>query len=161
MIGILVSILSLVVLAAPPSPPTLHDQLQGTWRLVSYESSATEGRIWFKRFGDGPKGYILYDATGHMMVEFEKLPPPPKFASGDDWSPTADEARAAYLGYVAYFGTYTVDEAARAVTHHVEGSLNPSYFGTDQLRPATLDGDRLTLSDGKNFRVVWERVRVR
>jgi hypothetical protein len=52
-----------------------------------------------------------------------------------------------------------VDEAAHAVTHHVEGSLNPSYFGTAQLRPATLEGDRLTLSDGKTFRVVWERVR--
>ncbi len=101
----------------------------------------------------------MYDGTGHMMVGFEKMPPPPKFASGDDWTPTPEEARAAYLGYIAYFGTYTVDEAAHAVTHHVEGSLNPSYFGTDQLRPATLEGNRLTLSDGKTFRVVWERVR--
>ena len=92
------------------------------------------------------------------MVEFEKMPPPAKFASGDDWNPTPDEARAACLGYVAYFGTYTVDETAHAVTHHVEGSLNPGYFGTDQLRPAKLEGSRLTLSDDKTFRVVWERV---
>jgi hypothetical protein len=29
----------------------------------------------------------------------------------------------------------------------------------NQLRPATLEGNRLTLSDGgKTFRVVWERV---
>ncbi|MEP6995841.1 MAG: lipocalin-like domain-containing protein [Acidobacteriota bacterium] len=156
---ILVPILSLFLMSPAPPMPTLKQQLTGTWRLVSYESSDTDGRTWFKRFGDGPKGYIMYDATGHMMVEFEKLPPPPKFSSGDDWTPTADEARAAYLGYVAYFGTYTVDETARAVTHHVEGSLGPSYFGTDQLRPATLEGDRLTLSDGKKFRVVWERVK--
>jgi hypothetical protein len=157
MMGALASILSLALLASPP--PMLHEQLRGTWRLVSYESSKTEGKDWFKRFGEEAKGYIMYDPTGHMMVGFEKMPPPPKFASGDDWNPTADEARAAYLGYVAYFGTYTVDEAAHAVTHHVEGSLNPSYFGTGQLRPATLEGDRLTLSDGKTFRVVWERVR--
>ena len=158
MIGVLVPVFSLVVLGAPPSPPTLRDQLQGTWRIVSYERRENAEEAWSKRFGDGPKGYIMYDGTGHMMVEFEKMPPPPKFASGDDWTPSPDEARAAYLGYIAYFGTYTVDEAAHAVTHHVEGSLNPSYFGTDQLRPATLDGKRLTLSDGRTFRVVWERV---
>jgi hypothetical protein len=158
-IAILVSILGLAAPAAPPSPPTLRDQIQGTWRIVSYERRNSEAEGWTKRFGDGPKGYIMYDRTGHMMVEFERMPPPAQFASGDDWTPTPDEARAALLGYIAYFGTYTVDEAAHAVTHHVEGSLNPSYFGTDQLRPATLEGDRLTLSDGKTFRVVWERVR--
>ena len=75
----------------------------------------------------------MYDATGHMMVEFEKMPPPAKFASGDDWNPTPEEARAALLGYIAYFGTYTVDEAAHAVTHHVEGSLNPELL---RHRPA-------------------------
>ena len=158
MIGTLGSVLSLAVLSAAAAPQTLRQQITGTWRLVSYEQMEKGATEWTKRFGDGPKGYIMYDGTGHMMVEFERMPPPPKFASDDDWSPTPDEARAAYLGYVAYFGTYTVDEAAHAVTHHVEGSLNPSYFGTDQLRPATLEGKRLTLSDGKTFRVVWERV---
>ena len=143
---------------ASPAPP-LADQIRGTWRLVSYERKETPDAPWTRRFGDHPKGYIMYDGTGHMMVEFEKMPAPPKFASGDDWKPTPEEAQNVYLGYVAYFGTYTVDEQAHAVTHHVEGSLNPSYFGTDQVRPATLDGDRLTLSDGKTFRVVWERVR--
>ncbi len=158
----MIGVLALVGLLALPSPApvaTLGQQVRGTWRLVSYERRESPAAAWTRRFGDGPKGYIMYDTTGHMMVEFEKQPPPPKFASGDDWTPTADEARSAYLGYVAYFGTYTVDEAARAVTHHVEGSLSPSYFGTDQLRPALLEGDRLTLSNGKTFRVVWERVR--
>jgi hypothetical protein len=140
-------------------PPTLRDQLQGTWRLVSHERRDNANDAWTRRYGDHPRGYIMYDATGHMMVGFEKMPPPPKFASGDDWTPTPDEARVALLGYASYFGTYTVDEAAHAVTHHVEGGLAPSYFGTEQLRPATLDGDRLTLSDGTTFRVVWERVR--
>jgi hypothetical protein len=156
-----IGILAIAALLAMPSPapsPTLAQQLRGTWRLVSYERRESPEAAWTKRFGDDPKGYIMYDATGHMMVEFEKMPPPPKFASGDDWQPTPEEARAALLGYIAYFGTYTVDETAHAVTHHVEGSLNPSYFGTDQLRPATLEGNRLTLSDGKTFRVVWERV---
>ncbi len=52
-----------------------------------------------------------------------------------------------------------MDEKAGVVTHHVEGSLRPSYLGTDQRRPAKLEGDRLVLSDEKTFRVVWERVK--
>ena len=146
-----------LALAAPAPPPTLAESLRGTWRLVSYERKESPEAPWTHLFGDDPKGYLMYDRTGHMMVEFEKMPPRPQFASGDE--PTADEALAVYRGYVAYFGRYTVDEKARAVTHHVEGSLNPAFFGTDQLRPATLQSDRLTLSDGKTYRVVWERVR--
>ncbi len=51
----------------------------------------------------------------------------------------------AVLGYDAYFGTYTVDERAGTITHHVEGSLFPEDLGNDWTRPFTLDGDTLTL----------------
>ncbi len=152
-------ILGLGLLCSPMLAVSLKERLLGTWRLVSIENRDAPEKAWEKRYGENPRGYIMYDATGHMAVQIEKTPPPSKFASGDDWKPTPDEARAAYLGYVAYFGTYTVDEKAGAVTHHVEGSLRPSYIATDRVRPATFEGDRLILSDGKTFRVVWERVR--
>jgi Lipocalin-like domain len=61
--------------------------------------------------------------------------------------------------YLVYFGTYTVDEEDPSVTHHVEGSIVPSYTKTDQVRPYVLDGDRLELGDGKTWRRVIERVR--
>jgi hypothetical protein len=153
----ILAVVSLFALPAPAPAPT-RATASGDLENRFLRAPGDPRRGLDQRFGDDPKGYIMYDATGHMMVEFEKMPPPAKFASGDDWSPTPEEARAALLGYIAYFGTYTVDEAAHAVTHHVEGSLNPSYFGTDQLRPAKLEGSRLTLSDDKTFRVVWERV---
>jgi hypothetical protein len=137
--------------------PSVKQRIVGTWRLVSVENRDSADQPWEKKFGDSPKGLIIYDAAGHMAVQFEKMPPPPKFASGDDWTPTPEEARGAYLGYLAYFGTYTVDEATETITHHVQGSLRPSYLGTDQVRPATFEGNRLILSDGKKFRVVWER----
>ena len=59
---------------------------------------------------------------------------------------------------MAYFGRYSVDERTGVVTHHVESGLWPDYVGTDQIRPAKLEGERLILSDGKTWRVVWERV---
>ncbi len=144
--------------APPPASPKLADQILGRWRLVSIENRDDPSRDWELRYGSSPVGDIAYGADGRMSVQIAKMPRP-KFASGQDTSPTPEEAREAYLGYVAYFGTYTVDETARVVTHHVESSLRPGYAGTDQRRPAALEGDRLTLSDGKTFRVVWERVR--
>ena len=157
--NVALALAGLLALAVPSPAPTLEQQVRGTWRLVSYERKEGAETPWSRSYGDHPKGYIMYDGSGHMMVAFEKMPPSPKFASNDDWKPTADEALAAYRGFVAYFGTYTVDAKAHAVTHHVEGSLNPGFFGTDQVRPAALEGERLILSDGKTFRVVWERVR--
>jgi Lipocalin-like domain len=152
-------VIGLGLLCSPVfASPSLKGRLIGTWRLVSVENRESPDKPWEKWFGENPRGYIMYDATGHMAVQIEKMPPPSKFAAGDDKNPTAEEVLGAYLGYVAYFGTYTVDEKAGAVTHHVEGSLRPSYMGTDQVRPATFEGNRLVLSDGKTFRVVWERV---
>ena len=157
---ILAAYLAVATLSAPAfAAEPLRQRLLGTWKLVSVQNRESADQAWASRFGDSPRGYIMYDATGHMAVQFEKTPPPPKFATGDDWTPTPDEALAVYLGYVAYFGTFSVDEKASVVTHHVEGSLRPSYLGTDQRRPAKLEGDRLVLSDEKTFRVVWERVK--
>src|ERR1043166_8876132 len=84
---------------------------------------------------------------------------PPSFASGNDRQPTPDEAKATLAGYVAYFGTYTVDAAKNIVGHHVEGSLAPSFNGTDQPRPFILSGDRLLIGDDKRWRRVLERVK--
>jgi hypothetical protein len=91
-----------------------------------------------------------------------KVPPLAPFPEAniiEDKLPSAEHALAAYSGYVAYFGTYTVDEKKHAVTHHIEGSLAPEFTGTDQPRPFKLEGDRLEIGDGKTWRRVLERVR--
>jgi len=65
------------------------------------------------------------------MIQIMKTPPGPPFASGDDEKPTGEEVKTAFTGYFAYFGTYSVDAAKNVVIHHVEGSLKPSFIGTD------------------------------
>jgi hypothetical protein len=152
------ALLAALAVSSPAAPPKLADQIPGRWRLVSIESRDDPSKDWEQRYGPTPIGYIQYGSDGFMSVQIVKMPRP-RFASRADRTPTPEEGRDAYLGYVAYFGTWTVDESARTVIHHVEGSLWPSYVGSDQRRPATLEGDRLTLSDGKTFRVVWERLR--
>ena len=145
-------------LAESPSN-NLRKQLVGTWRLVSYEDRGDPNGEWTYRFGKNPKGYVIYDETGHVAIQIMKTPPPPKFASGDDAKPTPEEALAVYSSYTAYFGTYTVDEARHVVIHHVEGALRPSYIGTDQERPFELTGDRLIIGDQKTWRRILERVK--
>src|SRR5262245_49062163 len=47
---------------------------------------------------------------------------------------TPSEIRDAHTGYYAYFGTYTVDESARTVTHHIQASVRPEEVGRDYVR---------------------------
>jgi hypothetical protein len=41
---------------------------------------------------------------------------------------------AAYRRYLGYWGPFVVDAAAGHVTHIVEGSSNPSWVGSGQVR---------------------------
>jgi Lipocalin-like domain len=143
--------------AAPA--PGLKERLIGTWRLIAADSRNGAQDSWGPDYGPDPKGYFVYDSTGHFALQFCASDSKPIFASGNDFTPTPDEAKAVYLNYVAYFGTFKVDEKLRVLTHHVEGSLIPSYIGTDQLRPFHLDGDRLEIGDGSTWRRVLERVK--
>jgi hypothetical protein len=74
--------------------------------------------------------------------------------------PTPEEAKNALTGYIAYFGTYTIDEAARTVTHHRQGSVQPGD-AADLVRGYEFEGDdRLILQPpGSTYRVVWERIK--
>jgi hypothetical protein len=168
----LLSILALIALAgavfsqnkSPVQPPqsSLEKQLIGTWRIVAFEDRKDKNdpnSEWTYPYGKNPKGYFVYDETGHVMIQMMRTPPPSKFVSGHDNKPTPQEALAAYNGYVAYFGKYTVDEARHVVIHHVEGSLGPSYVGTDQERPFELLGDRLIIGDQKTWQRILERVK--
>jgi hypothetical protein len=66
--------------------------------------------------------------------------------------------------HTSYFGTFTVDEATRTVTHHRDGSQVPGE--RDFVRTIDLAGPRLVLTtptvvvDGKKrfSRITWERV---
>ena len=141
---------------------SLADRLVGTWRVVRYVDTDPAGNVTYP-FGEKPSGYFVYDATGHLSVQIMRTPARPLFAAGDDDKGTDAEVRAAYNGYAAYFGTYRVDEANSVVTHIVEGSLNPSYTGTEQPRPFKLDGDVLQIQvrgqDGATYFRELHRVR--
>ena len=141
--------------------PPLSARLVGHWSLVSFEAVG-DGLTEYP-FGPDPVGDLTYDRAGRMAVQVMKKGRR-HFESGDQDVGTLEELSAAVTGYAAYFGTFSVDEKAAAITHHVTASLFPNWVGTDQQRSALLEGDRLTLSttttvQGREriYRVVWKR----
>jgi lipocalin-like protein len=125
----------------------------GTWNLISAEDKDPNTGKWKKyTFGNPPSGYFIYDATGHASIQIMTTPPV-NIATPD--SPTPDEALEIFNNYIAYYGTYTVDETN--ITVHVEGAWDPSQVGTDQVRPYQLRGDELIIGDQVTYKRVLKR----
>ncbi len=161
MLHALCCLMLVVTVALSQRPVQGANALIGTWRVVEFADLDKDGK-WQYRFGEHPRGYFVYDATGHVHIQIMKVPPLAPFPEAntiDAKLPSPEHALAAYAAYVAYFGTYTIDADKHVVIHHAEGSLAPDFTDTDQARPFKLEGDRLEIGDGKTWRRVLERVR--
>ncbi len=118
----------------------MKHRLIGNWTLVSYDAIAPDGTRSLP-FGQAV-GRLSYDEHGHMAGQVMR-PGRTNVAPGD-WQ--AQQVRSAYAGYIAYFGTYEVNEPGDTVVHHVQGALNPGWVGGAQVRRLKFDGDLLILS---------------
>ena len=128
-------------------------RLIGTWRLVFI---TVDGQVDPNR-GPRPTGLIYYDANGYMAAQIMPDRPRPKYAGT---SPTPDEAKAAITGYTAYFGTYTIDEQARTVTHHRTGNINPGALAVVVRRYEFVSDNLVILRplETKSL-LTWERIK--
>jgi hypothetical protein len=154
-------------LAQSPSADTAARALVGTWRLVAFESRDSAGAL-VRPLGPRPQGRLSYDERGRMSAHLMN-PDRPRLAGGDRALGTDADVRAAFIGYLAYYGRYSADPARGIVTHHVEGASFPNWVGVDQLRYYRLSRevgrDRLTIVtppmpvSGRQVTttLVWER----
>ena len=130
----------------------------GMWKLVSWEAQTPEGNS-VHPFGEDAAGWIMYDGKGNMSVHLMRRDRP-QFATDNPLGGTAEEIEAAYNGYIAYCGTYTVQEDDHTVTHSLEGASFPNWIGSEQLRHFEFSGDKLTLSTppiaGNSHVLIWE-----
>ena len=116
------------------------------------------------RWGANAKGIFMFDPPGHF-AQFITRSDLPKFAAGTADKGTAEETKAVLSGFVASFGTYTVNESDKTVTTHVEGSVFPNLIGRDQKRLiSTLTAEELkytnpTTSTGTTAEATWRRVK--
>jgi Lipocalin-like domain len=117
----------------------------GAWRLLSCEARNARGQVQYP-FGERATGQLFYDAAGNMSAQLMRADRP-RFAARDPALGTDTEVRDAFDGYVAYFGTYSIDDSKNAVTHHVTGASFPNWIGIDLVRYYTFDDEgRLRLS---------------
>jgi len=89
-----------------------------------------------------------------------------RLPSDDVHLATPEQAKAAFVSYNSYFGTFEVDEREGVVIHHVQGSLIPNWEGGQQRRRFTISGDTLILEpppiqaggQTRTRRLTWQRV---
>ena len=128
----------------------VDNTLLGAWHYVG---TRINGNNWDR--GANPKGMIYYGPHGEMAVQI--APDVKRARAGAVMTP--QEAFTAVKDYIAYFGTYTVDEAAGIVTHRRHDSLQPGDKG-DLVRRYELNGDRLVLrAPNSTLEVTWERIK--
>jgi hypothetical protein len=106
---------------------SLKDQLVGTWTVTSQEQVRKDGSK-VERFGANPKGIAIFEANGGFVTILAR-PDLPKLASNDPMDPSPAEAKALAQGSLAYFGTYTVDEASKTILLKLEASTLPNQLG--------------------------------
>lgn len=126
-------VLILFVVELQPSFADDRAEVQGVWKLVSYEIEIqSTGQKEFP-MGQAPTGYVTFTAEGRVFFVL----------TGEGRKPAkTDQERAALLGsLVAYTGTYRL-EADKWITK-VEVAWNPEWVGTEQTRFFKKDGDRL------------------
>ena len=128
----------------------IRRKLQGAWRYVG---TRLNGKSWDR--GANPKGMIYYGPHGEMSVQI--APDVVRTRAANVMTP--DEAFLALKDYIAYFGTYSVDESAGTVTHHRQATIQPGDAG-DFVRRIEFIGDRLVLRPpNSTLEVTWERIK--
>ena len=136
---------------------TSYEALQGTWKLVEVRGDITAA------FGKSPQGFFIFGNDGRtlVLITAEKRP------KISDLAGMTDQERVdLFKTMLAYGGTYIFD--GKEMKINVDISWNENWSGTEQIRFAKLEGNRLELTtplapsifDGKPTRTVliWEKL---
>jgi len=146
-----VAIAGLVPVQSVRSQATSHgsdkERLIGAWHLQHIDSTGADGKP-----SDAPQpiGMLIYTRDDHMSVQL--------MYPASDSSLSNEYVR---NGYEASFGSYTLDEKAHTLTHHVQGSVTgDTLVGKDLPRIYTLteDGRLIIRSENpeEHWSVTWQ-----
>jgi Lipocalin-like domain len=154
--------LALMSDAAVAQQKTMKEQLVGTWTFVSAIDTNKDGTK-TNRWGPSAKGLAVFDANGHYSFMIARTDIP-KFAANSVMQGTAEENKAVMQGLIAFFGTWSVDEATKTLITTVDASSFPNFNGKSLKRIITaLTADELkytnpATSAGTTTEAVWKRI---
>src|SRR5882724_4582905 len=121
----------------------LSASLPGTWLLESRIDVDPSGeRRGEPSLGEDPVALLFYDRAGHFAAQFMKRD---RSAVAPDGPSGGKNNSRAQGGYDAYFGTYTVDDAASAVTQRLLAALSQENVGSILTREMEVRGDKLVI----------------
>ena len=165
-IALLLAVLLAPCLAQAQAPTAaatpLKEAILGAWLLVSVVSEAADGARG-EPFGPAPKGIIVFTDGGRFSL-FQSAAELPRLAANDRARATAEEAMTVVRNSIAYFGSYTVDDARRELAVRIEGSTYANLIGgTPQRRVVTsltateLAFDNPRTPSGMTLRTLWRK----
>lgn len=134
----------------------LKEQIVGTWMLESVVDHFEGGKK-ENPWGAGVKGTAMYDSQGRFSYII--------VSSGRgkvEGNPRMPVGQA-----IAYFGTYTTNDADKSVTWRIERSTFPNFEGIERKATMTISGDSLSQvsapipSPAGNFvpNIEWKRAK--
>ena len=134
-----------------------YENLSGTWKLIEVKGDMVA------TFGKSPRGFFTFSRDGRalVLITSEK-----RHKIADIAKMTDQERIDLFKTMLAYGGTYTFD--GKELKIKVDISWNENWSGTELVRFAELEGNRLELStplypstvDGKPTvtTLIWEKL---
>jgi hypothetical protein len=129
------------LLAQAPNPAkaqSFKDQLVGVWALTSCNVGLLPS--WCAK----PGGLMILDASGYYTILHVGCDRP-KVAANPLRDASAEEYKRIAMEVQANFGTWSVDEAGKTLTWHIQGGLFPNVEGNNFIGGISLSGDELKL----------------
>lgn len=139
----------------------MNNRVLGMWRPETI--TAMMGGKRMEPFGPKPTGLLRFHESLHF-VELMSDPRVPRFEGNVREAGTAEEDKAAVIGNLALFGTYTVDQEGNFTGNLVQGCKFPNWIGdqrtAEQLKEV-VDGDHMLeifQSGDVRVEIHWRRV---
>jgi hypothetical protein len=151
LVGTLLAALLGVAANAQQPQRTLAQQLSGAWFLTSTTDKVLA-------VGTNPKGSVILDGSGNFGLQIVGGDLA-KLAANDRLKGTAAENKAVAQRSLAYFGTYSVDEAAASIILTVFYGSFPNWDDVDQKWKVSFDAGQMiwTSADRDGAVLVWNR----
>jgi hypothetical protein len=109
----------------------MKDQIVGSWRLESFEIEEPSKRL--RPWGENTQGLLIYTPDGFMSVGINR----------EIENKSGNETKDVFDSILFYSGTYSVQKSE--IHHQVTHASDPKRIGKNQIRYASLEGDKLTL----------------
>ncbi|MEP6573437.1 MAG: lipocalin-like domain-containing protein [Gemmatimonadota bacterium] len=132
--------------SAPTLPPPSSDlahAIIGLWSLTSRRDYRADGEIIVDPImGADPLGLLAFGPT-QFSAQFMRRDRSTIGAAVS--GPIGANNSGSVGGYDAYFGTYSLDQAAGSISIRLEGALTPANIGLSLTRDVRVNGSGLTI----------------